>query len=124
VWQDLASIAPGGGLAGSVIGLLVWFQRVGREDRREYREALAATRAEFETRLKEEHARVLEIDMHAQLEADEARKRIDTLTAALDAERARARHAELDLEGAKIKMGHLRLRLKIAKGEDVDWDDD
>jgi len=117
--EELANLAPGGGLAGSVVALLVWFMKSSREDRKEYREALKQARDDFETRLKEEHARVLEIDMNAQTEIDELRRRIADAETVIQGERARARDAELSAEGMKIRLEHMTLRYKLAKGEDV-----
>lgn len=121
--DELAALAPGGGLAGFVALLLGWYAKTSREDRKEFRDALAAAKADFELRLKDEHARLLEIDMNAQTEVDELKRVNRALDAALSAERARARHAELDLEGAKIRTEHLQLRLRLARGEEVEWND-
>lgn len=121
--DELASLAPGGGLAGFVALLLGWYAKTSREDRKEYRDALAAAKTDFEQRLKDEHGRLLEIDMAAQKEVEELKRANRALDAALNAERSRARHAELDLEGAKIRNEHLWLRLRLARGEEVTWDD-
>jgi hypothetical protein len=124
VASELAALAPGGGLAASVVALLAWYTKTGREDRKEYRDALAEAKADFEKRIGEEHGRVLETEMNAQKEVDDLRKRLNAAQAGLDAERARARHAELEREEAKIRNQHLSLRLKLARGEEVDWPDD
>lgn len=117
--DELAALVPGGGLAGTVAGFLIYILKTGREDRKEYREALRQTREDFEARLKEEHARVLEADMHAQTEIDELRRRLADAETVIQGERARARDAELSAEGMKIKLEHMTLRYRLAKGEDV-----
>lgn len=119
--EELAALAPGGGLAASVMGLLVWYGKTSRETRQEYREALAASKAEFDARLKEEHSRLLETEMHAQVEIDELRRRLADADTVILGERAARRDAELDAEGLKIRLEHAQIRLRIAKGEDVQW---
>jgi hypothetical protein len=119
VLEDLAAFAPGGGLAASTIALLAWYTRTSREDRKEYRTALAEAKAEFEKRLAEEHARVLEIDMHAQKEIDELRRRLADVDTVSQALREARRDAELESEGLKIRLEHMTMRYRLAKGEDV-----
>jgi uncharacterized coiled-coil DUF342 family protein len=121
VIEDLATLAPGGGLAASVMGLLVWYSKTSKETRQEYRDALAASKAEFDARLKDEHSRVLETEMHAQVEIDELRRRLADADTVIMGERAARRDAELDAEGLKIRLEHAQIRYKLAKGEDVEW---
>lgn len=118
--EDLAGLAPGGGLAGSVVGLLVWFMRSSREDRKEYREALRLAQEDFDARLKEERARVTETESAAEKENLELRRRHADTQAALDAEHAARRDAQLTAEGLAIRLEHMTLRYRLARGEEVD----
>lgn len=119
MWEELASLAPGGGFAGSVIALFAWFSKTSREDRKEYRESLAAAKLEFEERLKTEHGRLLETEMHAQTEIDELRRRLGDMETVVQGERARRRDAEIEVETARIKLEQVKLRLSYARGEEV-----
>ncbi len=121
MWEELASLAPGGGLAGSVGALLLYFMKSTREDRKEYREALKVAQEDFNIRLKEERGRVLEIEMAAQKEVDDLRRRNADAETALMAEHSRRREAELESEGLKIRLEHMTVRYRIAKGEEVDF---
>ena len=118
--EELVNLAPGGGLAGSVVGLLVWFMKTSREDRKEYREALKLAQDDFDARLKEERGRTLEIEMGAEKEVADLRRRNADAETALMSEHQRRREAELDAEGLKIRLEHMTLRYRIAKGEDVE----
>ncbi len=120
VWEELAQLAPGGGLAGSVGALLLYFMKTSREDRKEYREALKVAQEDFDARLKDERGRVLEIEMSAEKEVADLRRRNADAETALIAEHQRRREAELDAEGLKIRLEHMTLRYRIAKGEDVE----
>jgi hypothetical protein len=122
VFEELAALAPGGGLAASVIALLAWYTKTSREDRKEYRDALASAKADFEERLKAEHARLLETDMNAQTEVDELRRRLADADTVIQGERAARRDAELDVESFKIRLQQMTWRYRLAKGEDVDLD--
>lgn len=118
--EELASLAPGGGLAGSVVALLVWFMKSSREDRKEYREALRLAQEDFDTRLKEERARTLEVEMSTEKEVTDLRRRNADAETAFMAEHAQRRDAELTAEGLRIRLEHMTLRYKLAKGEDVE----
>lgn len=118
--EELANLAPGGGLAGSVVALLVWFMKSSREDRKEYREALKSAREDFEIRVKEERARVLDIEMSTQKEVDDLRRRLADSETAFIAEHSARRDAELTSEGTSIRLEHMTMRYRIAKGQDVD----
>jgi nucleotide-binding universal stress UspA family protein len=117
---DLAALGPSAGLIGAVVALLGWYSKTSKETRQEYRDALAAAKTEFEARLKDEHARVLEADMHAQTEIEDLRRRLADADTVIMGERAARRDSELDKEGFKIRLEHAQLRIKILKGEDVD----
>ena len=118
--EELTSLAPGGGLAGSVVGLLIWFMKTSREDRKEYREALKTAQDDFEARVKDERGRALEAEMSAEKEVSDLRRRIADVETALAAEHAARRDADLEAEGYKIRLEHMTLRYRIAKGEEVD----
>ncbi len=117
--EELVNLAPGGGLAGSVIGLLAWFMKSSREDRKEYREALRVAQEDFDSRLKEERGRVLEIEMGAEKEVSDLRRRLSDSETAFMSEHQLRREAELESEGNKIRLEHMTLRYRIAKGDDV-----
>lgn len=118
--EELGGVVPGGGLAGSVVALLVWFMKTTREDRKEYREAVKTMREDFDARLKDERGRVLEIEMSTQKEVDDLRRRISDAETALMGEHAARRDAELEAEGLRIRLEHMTLRYRLAKGEEVD----
>lgn len=85
---DLTALAPGGGVAGAVIALLIWHTRTGREDRAEYREALRAARAEYDERIVVERARVaVEHDRVVQVRAEAKADHDDLVRRLRDAER-------------------------------------
>lgn len=118
--EELTALAPGGGLAGSVVGLLAWFMKSSREDRKEYRVALKAAQEDFDARLKEERGRVLEIEMAADKEVSDLRRRNADAETAFIAEHSARRDAELHAEGLKIRLEHMTLRYRLAKGEEVE----
>lgn len=90
--MDIAgAILPGGGLAGAVVALLMWFGRVTREDRKEYREQLAV-----------ERARVRELDTAMDVEIGDLRRRIADVQTVADGERERRRDSEI--LGEKLRM--------------------
>lgn len=120
--EELAGLAPGGGLAGSVVGLLVWFMKTSREDRKEYREALKAARDDFDARLKEERGRLLEMEMATEKEVSDLRRRNADVETAFVAEHSARRDAELTSEGLRIQLEHMTWRYKLAKGEEVNFD--
>lgn len=117
--EELVNLAPGGGLAGSVVGLVIYIMKTGREDRKEYREALKVAQEDFDTRLREERGRMLEIEMAAEKEVADLRRRNADSETAFIAEHAARRDAELETEGLRIRLEHMTMRYRIAKGEDV-----
>lgn len=122
MFEELAALAPGGGLAASIIALLAWYTKTSREDRKEYRDALAAAKVDFDARLKDEHARLLESEMNAQAEVSELRRRLDDADTVILGERSARRDAELELAGMKIRLQQMTWRYRLAKGEDVEFE--
>lgn len=116
--EELATLAPGGGLAATVVGLFLAHTRATRADRQDYRAALAAARTDYDQRAKELRAEAAEAEARAETEIGELRRRLADADAVASSERARARRAELDLEGTQIRLEHAAARLRIAQGED------
>lgn len=130
---ELVSLLPTGGIAGGVLALFGWYTKSSRDDRNEFRKAYVEAKAEFETRLAEakadfaarltdEHARVLEAEQGAEHEGSELRRRLADAETVILGERARARDAELENEGLKIRLEHAQMRIKLLKGEEVNFD--
>ena len=130
---EVLSLLPQGGVAAGVLALFGWYTKTSRDDRKEYRddlkartaefeERLAEAKAEFDKRLADEHARLLETEMAAEHETTELRRRLADMETVVMGERASRRDAELDLEGAKIRLEHARMRVRLLKGEEVEMD--
>jgi hypothetical protein len=130
---ELASLLPQGGIAAGVVTLFAWYARTSAADRKEFREAyrqakagfdadLAAAKADFQARLAEEHARVLETEMNAEHESKQLRARLAETDVAVARERQGRLTAEVDNEGLRVRLEHARTRIKLLKGEEVDLD--
>ncbi len=107
-WSELSALIPGTGLSGLVIGLFVWMLRWMREERTDYRVALAA-----------ERARAADQENAADAEIADLRRRIaDSLTAA-DGERDRRRESESEAARLAAQLAGLTERLRLAtEGKD------
>ncbi len=103
---DLGAILPGGGLAGAVITLLIWIQKVAREDRKEYKEQVKA-----------ERDRLAEIEKNHGFAVADLERRLGDARTVVDGEHERRRDLEIEAEKLRMQASMNQTRLEWLTAE-------
>ncbi len=117
--EEILAALPGTGLGGLVVALFVWVLRTGREDRVDYRTALASAVAAHQAELTGVRERAKEDAEAADAEIADLRRRLADAHTVTDGERGMRRDAALEVERVRLWLTVAQEKLAIAQGQEV-----